>query len=188
MPFSIKVTGMEEILQSLNNLGEKVYGVAAHGLYKGAGIVADSVSSAIQGIATEPFHYAKNGQKRKPSPEEKAIVMSAKHGIAKFGKTGEKIETSVGYQNSGYAAIPWNHASSKSRTKYKINNKGRAVQSKGQKGTSVKPIPVIVNAINSGTSFMQRQPFLTKAFTKSKGAAVAAIESEIKSKLDNMNI
>jgi hypothetical protein len=144
----------------MEKLPEKAAGIAAKALYEGAGVAADAVSQAVQGIATEPFKYASRGKTRKPSPEEKAIVAGAKHGVAKFRKTGNNIQTSVGFQNSGYGTI---------------------------KGKS-KPIPQIANAINSGTSFMQKQPFLRKAFSQSKGAAVAAIEAGIQKRLEELEI
>ena len=160
MPFSIQVSGLDELMNEMNQLGEKAQQIAAEGLYDGAGIVADKVSGAIKGIRTESFKYATGGRKRKPSPEEKAILEQAKHGIAKFRKTGVSVETSVGLQNAGYA---------------QLNGK-------------TKPIPQIANAINSGTSFMERQPFLRKAFSTSTGAATAAIEETIKKRFDEIEI
>ena len=159
MPFSIQVEGMNELIRGMEKLPEKAAKVAAEALYEGAGIVADKVSGAVNGIATEPFKYAMGGRTRKPSPEEKALLESAKHGIAKFRKNGLSIQTSVGYQNAGYGTI---------------NGK-------------TKPIPQIANAINSGTSFMQKQPFMRKAFSQSKGPAQAAIEGAIHARESELN-
>lgn len=151
MPFTIQVDGLSELIRGMDRLPEKAADVAALALYDGAGVVADAVSQAVQGIATEPFRYVTNGKKRKPSPEEKAIIESAKHGVAKFKKSLDSVQTSVGMQNAGYASL---------------NGK-------------TKPIPQIANAINSGTSFMEKQPFLRKAFSQSKSAAEAAIKAGI---------
>ena len=159
MPFSIQVEGMNELIRSMEKLPEKAAKVAAEALYEGAGVVADKVSGAVNGIATEPFKYATGGRTRKPSPEEKALVAGAKHGIAKFRKNGVSVQTSVGYQNAGYGTI---------------NGK-------------TKPIPQIANAINSGTSFMQKQPFMRKAFSQSKGPAQAAIEGAIHARESELN-
>lgn len=160
MAFSFEVTGIDELIEKMGELEKNGQGVAAMGLYEGAGIIADKVSSAIDGIRTAPFKYAKKGQKRSPSPEEKALVASAKHGVAKFRKNPTRVDTSVGFQNAGY----------------------------GQLGNANKPIPLIANAINSGTSFMQKQPFFRKAFSQSTSAATAAIEAKIESEIDKMNI
>ena len=160
MPYYIKTEGMDELIQKLEKAGDRALGVGARALYKGAGVVADAISSGARSIATEPFKYAGGGTKRKPSPEEKALVASAKHGVAKFRKNGVSVQTSVGYQNAGYGTI---------------NGK-------------TKPVPQIANAINSGTSFMKKQPFMRRAFSQSKGAAEAAIEAGIKSREDEIDI
>ena len=138
MPFSIQVQGLEELLRQLDKATGNAEHVAAEALYEGAGVMADAVSRAVQGIATEPFKYATGGKKRKASPEEKAIIANAKTGVAKFRKNGISVQTSVGMQNAGYAQL----------------------------GGKTKPIPLIANSINSGTSFMQKQPFLRKAFSQ----------------------
>ena len=143
----------------MSKLSEKATDVAALALYDGAGVVADAVSRAVQGIVTEPFRYAKGGTTRKASPEEKAIIQSANKGVSKFRKNGISVTTSVGMQNAGYAEL------------------------KGKR----KPIPQIANAINSGTSFMEPQPFLNKAFRQSKRAAEAAIEAGIKAHEDMLD-
>ena len=92
--------------------------------------------------------------------EEKAILEGAKHGIAKFKNDGNVIQTSIGFDNSGYA-----------------NLAGKTV-----------PVPLIANSINHGTSFMQKQPFLRKAFSQNQGAAVAAIEAGIKAREDELEL
>ena len=189
MAFSFRVEGMDELIQAMGKLPEKARKVAAEGLYEGAGVVADKVSQAVQGIATAPFKYAKGGTKRLPSPEEKAILANSRHGVAKFRNNGLRIDTSVGFQNSGYAAITWNHAKTgASRTKYKMGGKGKMVHASQGTGKSMKPVPLIANSINSGTSFMTKQPFLRKAFSKAKGAATAAIESGIESRLEELSL
>ena len=159
MAFTMKTSGMDELVKRLEKLGEKAQGVASQALYEGAGVMADSVSQAVQGIATEPFRYGTSANRRKPSPEEKAILVNAKKGVSKFKKTTNEVYTNVGLNNSGYADL-----------------NGRTV-----------PIPLIANAINSGTSFMQKQPFFRKATSK-KNAAIAKIESELEKRLDELSL
>ena len=187
--WSFKVSGMEELINKMSKLPDEGAKIASEARYDGAGVVADSVGRAVKGIRAEPFKYAANGQKRKPSQEEKQIVDQAKHGVAKFRKNGLSVQTSVGFQNTGYADITWNHAKSgNSRTKYKEGKKGRMVHASQGTGSSKKPVPLIVNSINSGTSFMEKQPFLRKAFSQSKGPALAVIENEIREKLDKIEL
>lgn len=189
MAFNVQWEGCDELLRQMDKLPEKAAEIASKALFEGAGVMADAVGRAVQGIATEPFKYAKGGKKRKPSPEEKQIVMQAQHGVAKFKNTGLKIQTSVGFQKSGYGKITWNHARTNIRTKYKLAKSGKHMVHASQgTGASMKPVPLIVNSINSGTSFMEKQPFLRKAFSQNKGAAVAAIEAGIESRKDELSL
>lgn len=159
MAFTFEVSGMEDLIAKMAKLPDKGADVAALGLFEGAAIVADSVSRAVQGIATEEFRYTKHGT-RLPSQEEKAVLLKAKRGVAKFKKSKTRVDTSVGMQNAGYGTI-----------------KGKTV-----------PVPLIANAINSGTSFMKPQPFFRAAVETSAGAAAGAIEGGIESRLDMLSL
>ena len=196
MAFMIDVSGMKELQEKIKKLQEKSQYAASEALYEGAGVVANAVSQAVQGIATEPFHYAKNGERRKPSPEEKAVLEEAPHGVAKFRKKLQRIDTSVGYNGNGYAEVNWNHMSSKARTNYKAQrfkdhdymttSTLKFAGTYKRKVQNAKPIGAIANAINSGTSFMQKQPFMRKAFTKSKGKAIETIEAALERRINEM--
>ena len=160
MGFSLQVEGMDQLIRKMDQLAGNGAHVAAEALYEGAGVMADSISRAVDSIATEPFHYVKGGQKRRASPEEKQIIKNAKKGVAKFRNNGTSIQTSVGMQNAGYAEL----------------------------SGKIKPIPLIANSINSGTSFMQKQPFMRKAFSQTKAAAQAAIENGIRNREKELDI
>lgn len=152
MSYTLKVEGMEEITAMLAKAEGAAQDIAALALYDGAGVVADEISRGARGVSTSPFRYAAGGRMRDPSPEEKeALVSAGAAGIAKFRKTGNRVDTSVGYSRSGYASI-----------------KGKT-----------KPVAVIANAINSGTSFMKKQPFIRKAVSRSKDAATEVITKKV---------
>ena len=157
MPYTMKADGLTEIAEQLSQMAEKAVPVAAQALYEGAGIMADEVKKGAETIKTAPFQFAREGQ-RLPSPEEKEIVMAASAGIAKFDKGDDSVDTSVGYRNAGYA---------------ELNGK-------------TKPIPVIVNAINSGTSFMNKQPFVRKAAKNGSSKALAAMKASIEKAFEDM--
>ena len=208
MPFMIDISGMKELQDKINKLKEKSQNAAAMALYEGARIVADEVGRSVQGITTEPFHYAKSGEKRKPSPEEKAAIVGSPHGVARFRKKLERIDTSVGWNHAGYVDVNWNHMNSKARTNYKaVNFKGSShtasstlkwireqggsekyglSQDIGRHAQNQKPVGAIANAINSGTSFMEKQPFMRKAFNRSKNEAVEKIEQELEKRIEEM--
>ena len=186
MPMTLTFEGMEYVDRLLRQLGDKAEFVASQALYEGAGKMADAVSAEARNIQTAPFKYAKNGEYRLPSPEEKEIVTDSRAiGIAKFEKDGLNVQTSVGYNGAGYARVTWNHMSSKARTNYKAHRfkgldnmttstlKAAGVYKRGE--ANMKPIGVVANAINSGTSFMRKQPFFRKGVNNGSKAAEAAI-------------
>lgn len=157
MAYQMKVDGMAEISDLLSQMADKAPAVAARALYDGAGIMAKEIEKGTETIKTAPFRYAKEGT-RLPSPEEKEIVRQAAIGIAKFDKNGTEVDTVVGFRQSGYA---------------ELNGKQ-------------KPIPVIVNAINSGTSFMNKQPFIRKAANSGAPKAMKAMKDRIESDFEAM--
>ena len=122
--------------------------------------MADSVSRAVGSIATEKFRYAAGGAKRLPSPEEKAVIEGAPKGVAHFHDNGGSVNTSVGLNAAGYGNVA-----------------GRS-----------KPVGLIANAINSGTSFMAKQPFYRRAVSQSKGQALGKIETKLREELDKLGV
>ena len=147
MAMTINTEGLTEVAALLGKLGDKAQEVASGSLYEGAAVVANAFKGAIGSIRTEPFKYAPPGKTRKPSPEEKA-ALSGKSGIAKFRKNGSEVDTLIGISGSaGYADI----------------------------GGKPKAVRLIARSINSGTSFMQKQPVFRKAKSSSQAAAKAAI-------------
>ena len=157
MAYTMKVDGLTELSEMLTNMAEKAPAAASKAVYEGAGVVADEVRNQIGKISTAPFHYAVFVT-REPSPEEKAIVEQAGAGIAKFRKNGSEVETSVGFAKAGYATL-----------------KGKTV-----------PIAKIANAINSGTSFMKKQPFMRRAANNGGKKAIDAMKKSIEKSFEEM--
>lgn len=154
MAINMKVEGLLGLSEQLAQLGEDAQNVASSALYEGAGIMATEIQNGAEGIKTAPFHFAVFGT-REPSPEEKEAILGAV-GIAKFEKNGAEVNTSVGYGNTGYAMVA------------------------GKR----KAIAQIANAINSGTSFMNKQPFVRKAATSGGKKAGEAITKSIEDKFN----
>lgn len=138
MGYECKPEGIEEAQEMFKRLGKYAGWAARNALYQGAGLMADKVNRGILGISTQKFKWAsaRRGETRKPSPEEKEILKLAKTGIAKFEGSGTEVQTSVGIKE-GYWML----------------------------GKKPKAARLIANAINSGTSFMPKQPFFRKAVT-----------------------
>lgn len=156
MAMTMKTTGMEDLEKMLRDLGNKADEAAKAGLYDGAGIMADYFGRAVSGIRTAPFKGKR--PERLPSPEEKA-ALEGKTGIAKFRTDVDSVDTLVGVSGAaGYV---------------EIGGKRRAVR-------------LIARAINSGTSFMAKQPVFRKAASQGKTAAKAAIIKRVESELNKI--
>ena len=155
MAGSIKAEGLNEISSMLEDMGKEAHNAAAAGLYEGAGYMADALSKAVETIKTEKYRHAENGQMRMPSPEEKRILQNAAKGIAKFKGSGAELDTSVGFSKSGYAMLM------------------------GKR----KPVAMIASSINSGTSFMKKQPFIRKTVSREGKKAVKVIEKAISDRI-----
>lgn len=146
MAMTMKSEGLDELGSRIAQLGIRAQEIASAALYDGAGVMAGALKKGVNSIETESFKYAPSGKTRKPSPQEKA-ALQRKVGIAKFHKNGSEVDTLVGMGRSGYCQIS------------------------GKK----KPVIVVARSINSGTSFMEKQPVIRKAITQNKAAAEAAI-------------
>lgn len=206
MAYRMKAEGLKETIDAIKALGDNANFVASWSLYEGASLMADAVNQEAKTIQTEPFHYAAvdGVTTRLPSPEEKQILLDdGAMGVSKFRKRLGAVDTSVGYNGAGYAKVNWNHMSSKARTNYKaVSLKGHDANASsflrtlrnmggsakygisaniGRGAQNLKPIGVIAGAINSGTSFMKKQPFIRRAVTRATPAAIQAIISRAES-------
>ena len=189
MAYEMRVDGMAEISELLGKMSEEAPGVAARALYDGARIMDEAIWSEMRNIKTAPFKYAKAGEKRLPSPEEKQMLLDIGVGIAKFDKNGTEVDTSVGLNQAGYADVNWNHVNSMARTNYKAkdfkgheNNSTSYLKATGKYSKGLqdrKPIGAVANAINSGTSFMNKQPFIRKASKAGGQKAMNAMKASI---------
>ena len=94
---------------------------------------------------------------RLPSPEEKN-AMIGRVGIAKFNTTGMETDTLVGLSAGGYVKI-------------------------GSRNVAVR---LIARSINSGTSFMEKQPVFRKAKTQFSKSASQAIVNKAEQMFDEI--
>lgn len=157
MSTSVTTSGIAEIEAMFDKLGAESQKVAAHALYEGAKVMADSVTSSAGGIRSEAFRYGTPEHRRYPTPEEAAAAQSATT-ISKFGNDGMSVSTTVGTSNGGYANI---------------------------NGKSV-PASLLARAINSGTSFMVKQPFFRKAVNSARQSATSAIVADAQRIMDEI--
>ena len=156
MPGGMNTDGTDELSRMLNRLGEEAPDVAAKALYSGAGVVADAYRRAVSEIKTGNRRYHKEPGGRLPTPDEKRALEGAT-GISKFEGSGAEISTVVGI-GDGYASV-----------------RGRQ-----------KAVKVIARSINSGTSFMKKQPVFRKASTTSRDPAQRAMIEKVNELMDKI--
>ena len=161
MAMTVSTSGIGELEKMLGKLADKTQEIASKAMYKGAGVMADGYTKGIDSIKTEPFHYVAMPEvigKRYASPEEKAALIG-KTGIAKFQKDTDSVNTLVGIgPNAGYADVAGKQ----------------------------KAVPLVARSINSGTSFMHKQPVIRKAISSSRKAAKAEIVAEAEKLIDEI--
>lgn len=183
----------------LSGFEEKAGAVAAQALYQGAGIMAQAIEKEVWNIRTAPFKWAskRRGETRLPSPEE-VDCLKGSVGIAKFDKNGSEVNTSIGFQLNGYVSVKWRRMWSTVRTNYKQSRgkllpglytirSSEAVKRGERNAQNQKPIAVIANSINSGTSFMKKQPFVRKAVSKATRPAMAVMIRTIEQAFEEKN-
>ena len=156
---SLSTFGLDEMIADFEKAEAAAQGIAKASLYEGAAVVADAIHASLDSIQTEPFRYVpEGGEKRLPSPEEKAAAKAAKFGVAKNQTNGAEANTVVGIAGSGYVHLV---------------------------GKSV-PAAAVLRSIQSGTSFMTAQPVVRKAINRAKAAAAAKIAAEGEARIQKL--
>ena len=156
---SLTTYGLDELIANFDKAEAAAQGIAKASLYEGAAIVADAIHASLDSIQTESFHFVpEGGEKRLPSPEEKAAAKAAKFGVAKHRASGAEADTVVGISGTGY-----------------VHLMGKEV-----------PAAVVLRSIQSGTSFMKAQPVVRKAINRAKGAAAARIAAEGEARIQKL--
>ena len=143
------------ITEDLDALLRSAVPAASVAVYEGACVVADAVNAAAKGLKTSPRGKRIQGM-RYLYEDEKAAIQGA-CGVARHRKSGFEVQTSVGFSQAGYAQVY-----------------GRR-----------KPVPLLVNAANSGTSFMYKQPFVTTTFARVRPQVQAAMQAAALQRIDN---
>jgi hypothetical protein len=153
MAMSVKTTGIESLERMLQKLGDRAQDIAAEALFDGVDVIADAYTRAANGIRAER-RGGKEDREQARWPTPEEKEAVQKIGVARFDKNEDSVDTSVG-PSKRYATVD------------------------GKR----KPIPLIARAINSGTSFMHKQPVFRRAVSQNRKAArdkiVATAEKRI---------
>ena len=160
MAMTVSTSGIESLEKMLQQLGDKAPDVAAEALYEGAEIIANAYKHAAGSIhAKKRQHNEPDGQNpsRARYPTPHEKEALKKIGVARFHKDIDGVNTIIGPAN-GYMTVD------------------------GKK----KAIALIARSINSGTSFMKKQPVFRQAVNSNRNTAKAKIVTTAENLIDEI--
>lgn len=153
------VHGLDELIKKMNRLEVDCTLAIEKSLYEGAGVMANAVKSELNAIPIDNRVVHGGEIKRGPSQIEKNGLQSS-FGIAHFRHNLGTIDTSLGFDGrSSLITKRW---------------------------PSGKPNAVIAREVNSGTSYMQKNPFMARARRKGKQACEAKMKQTFEKEIEKI--
>lgn len=148
--------GLEEYLSMLQNLSAKTDEIVGHAVFEGAAIVADAIQQAIEDL---PARDSRTGQSY-------GVYEDQRQGL-KDGFGIAKMQDDNGYYN----------------VKLGFDGYNKHVTKKYPNG---QPNAMIARAINSGTSFSQKIPFVDQTTNRCKSEAEEAMRLSVESDIESI--
>lgn len=155
----LTVKGLDEYVEKLNDIQAHTKEFCGLALYNGADVLADAVKAEIIALPTDNRPYVKNGMKTGPSAKQKTGLIDG-FGIAKMRDEGTSYNVKLGFD--GYNSV---------------------VTDAWPKG---QPNSMIARSVESGTSFMAPNKFMSKAINGSKGRAEEEMQNTLETYLNNL--
>lgn len=150
-------TGISEYTAALDRLSDKAEGMIKRAVFDGAKEIADAVRAEISALPEVSVNPPSGGQMNGVFSYEKQGLLSGM-GLAKMRNAGGFIHTQVGFE--GY-----------NRLKSKSYPNGH-------------PNALIARAVNSGTSYRRKIPFINRAVKAAQAAAEAAMRARLDADLE----
>lgn len=154
--------GVDNYIESLQQLQYNVGAVAGRAIYQGAKIIADQIRKNIEALPTSDESEgstAEKSKRREPTQKEKDGLLAGL-GIATMRNENGTYNVKVGMD--GY---------------------NTDVTKKYPKG---KPNAMVARSIESGTSFTVRHPFISTAIRDKKAAAEQAMADEVDKQVEQI--
>lgn len=149
----INFKGLDDYISALNKMKGDETVTIEKSVYVGAKVIADAVKSGMSGIRTrEDGHMYRNGEMAPGPTEQEKRDLIASFGLAPMRNDSGFINTKAGFDGYG---------SHKTRM-YKQG----------------VPNALVARSCESGTSWMQKQPFMRKAVNGARKAAIAAMQAK----------
>lgn len=98
MGTKLVIKGLDELIQKMEELGDKGKEFAKRSLYEGAGVMANSIKSSINGIPTRPEESDPKspGMQTGITPTQKQGLVDG-FGITKMIDTGTGVNVKIGF-------------------------------------------------------------------------------------------
>lgn len=158
---SFKVVGDDELVKKLVKLSDETEAIFKQALFEGAKDVADSVKASMNSIPVDNRTHGSEEDPLKGLTAKQKEDCIAAMGIAEF-KGESTIDTHIGFD--GYTV-----------------NANNGTSRKYPKGI---PIPMLMRALESGTSFRSKYPAVRNGINKARSKAAASMEKELKKQID----
>ena len=156
---TFKFEGVDELVKQYEKLGNKTDEIIGNAVYKGAAVVMRAVESAVDNITTDNRFGTEDNPVSGPSSIQKEGLKRAL-GIAKMRDDGGFRNVKIGFD--GYNQV---------HTK---------TWPQGQ------PNMMVARAVESGTSWMRKQPFMRKAEQSSRGKCEQAMSEAVDKAIQNI--
>lgn len=143
--------GIDNYIRQLQNCADKTENIIKRSAWEGARVVMDAVKAEAQTIPTHGSTKGSTDVIDGLTPTQKAGVI-ASLGIARFRQDGNFLNVKIG--SDGYNTVY--------TKKYP----------KGQ------PNAMLIRALESGTSFRNPYPFVSRAVSKTRGKSIEAMRKQ----------
>ena len=155
----ITFTGMEAYIARLEELEQKSEDISKLALYEGAKIAADEMRKSIDSIPVQEEWGTKSDPAKGVKSEQKKGLQDG-FGISAMRNDGGYVNVHIGFH--GYNSV-----------KTKAYPKGQ-------------PNAMIARSVESGTSFLRKTPFVSRAVSKTKKLAEAKIKEVFESEIEKI--
>ena len=156
----MQVEGLEEYAELIQSISKDAEKIIKKSVYVGAGVIGDAIKNEIKKLPTDNTYGTEKDKAIVVTRLQKADLIDG-FGISPIKDDGDYINAKVGW--SGY---------------------GRIKTKRYPKGV---PNQMLARSVNSGTSFRQKNPFVTRAVNKNRKAAqnemAKVIDEEIKKEM-----
>ena len=149
----MEVKGLEDVQTMLSRMGANTEAIIKAGIYDGAGVIASAVADALEAMPTD------SGPITSAHQVMRGPLLIQKEGL-KRGFGISKMRTDEGFINVKIGFDGYNDL----RTKKYPNG---------------QPNVLIARSIESGTSYMQKTPFVRQSVNKSKKKAIDAVQARV---------